>query len=153
MHNPTKISFLFFTFTLFVYFNSFFPSNTDAQTDNEPTPSPPEFTFTYESIDVSDVDFLAVTASSDFEGYAGYTRSVDGEKMVAFTFADGRRHGFIARLDTQEERDRFSNAYTVTLSKGLNMLSVPLAPPTPMTAKNLVAMTGATAIIAFDAPN
>ncbi|RKU15257.1 hypothetical protein C6500_21060 [Candidatus Poribacteria bacterium] len=33
------------------------------------------------------------------------------------------------------------------------MLSVPLAPPTPMNAKNLVAMTGATAIIAFDAPS
>ena len=39
------------------------------------------------------------------------------------------------------------------LSKGLNMLSVPLAPPRPMTAKSLVAMTGATTIIAFDAPN
>ena len=89
MHNQTKISFLFFTFTLFVYFNSFFPSNTDAQTDNEPTPSPPEFTFTYESLDVPGVDFLALTASSDFEGYAGYTRSADGEKMVAFTLIDG----------------------------------------------------------------
>ena len=89
MHNPTKISFLFFTFTLFVYFNSFFPSNTDAQTDNEPTPSPPEFTFTYESIDVPDVDFLALTASSDFEDYAGYTRSADGGKMVGFTLIDG----------------------------------------------------------------
>ncbi|MCY3724475.1 MAG: T9SS type A sorting domain-containing protein [Candidatus Poribacteria bacterium] len=88
MHNQTKISFLFFMLTLFVYFNSFFPSNTDAQTDNEPPPTP-EFTFTYESIDVPDVDFLAVTASSDFEGYAGYTRSADGEKMVAFTLIDG----------------------------------------------------------------
>ena len=88
MHNQSKISFLFYTFTLFVYFNSFFPSNTDAQTDNEPSPTP-EFTFTYESIDVQGVDFLALTASSDFEGYAGYTRSADGEKMVAFTLIDG----------------------------------------------------------------
>ena len=363
MHNQTKISFLFITFTLFVYFNSFFPSNTDAQTDNE-SPATPEFTFTYESIDVPGVDFLALTASSDFEGYAGYTRSADGEKMVAFTLIDGvfttydfpgsqntyfyafgnnglaagyyedseglhrgviledgelrqydfpgaieteiygysdsrevltgnfidasgvrrgfsgditvevpgatatyadfvnaagsivgsyvdaeglyhayalpstgrfiildylepssleyfflhgindaegsgvfvvarakavgdiprsyvgsyryglhelkfpgsvstegwninqdgsvvghynspdgRRHGFIARLDTKAAYDRFSNAYTVTLSKGLNMLSVPLAPPRPMTAKNLVAMTGATTIIMLDAPN
>ena len=31
------------------------------------------------------------------------------------------------------------------------MLSVPLAPPTPMTAKSLVALTGATTIIRFDA--
>ena len=33
------------------------------------------------------------------------------------------------------------------------MLSVPLAPPTPMNAKTLVAMTGATTIIGFDAVN
>ena len=88
MHNPTKISFWFYTFTLFVYFNSFFPSNTDAQTDNEPSPTP-EFTFTYESVDVPGVEFLALTASSDFEDYAGYTKSADGEKMVAFTLIDG----------------------------------------------------------------
>ena len=88
MHNPTKISFWFYTFTLFVYFNSFFPSNTDAQTDNEPSPTP-EFTFTYESVDVPGVEFLALTASSDFEDYAGYTKSADGKKMVAFTLIDG----------------------------------------------------------------
>ena len=88
MHNQSKISFFFYTFTLFVCFSSFFPSNTDAQTDNEPPPTP-EFTFTYESIDVPGVDFLALTASSDFEGYAGYTRSADSEKMVGFTLIDG----------------------------------------------------------------
>ena len=33
------------------------------------------------------------------------------------------------------------------------MLSVPLASPTPMTAKSLIALTGATAIIRFDATN
>ena len=362
MHNQSKISFLFYIFTLFVCLNSVFLSNTDAQTDNDPTSPSPEFTYTYESIDVPGVDFLALTASSDFEGYAGYTRSADGEKMVGFTLIDGvfttydfpgsqntyfyafgnnglaaghyedsdglhhgvvledgklrqydfpgaieteiygysdstgkltgsfidasgvrrgfsgdiivevpeatatyadfvnaagsivgsyvdaeglyhayalpltdrfiildylepstleyfflhgisdaegsgvfvvarakavgdiprsyvgsyryglhelkfpggvstegwninqdgsvvghynspdgRRHGFIARLDTKEARDRFSNAYTVTLSKGLNMLSVPLTSPTPMKAKELVALTGATTIITLDA--
>ena len=35
------------------------------------------------------VDFLALTASSDFEDYAGYTRSPDGEKTVGFTLIDG----------------------------------------------------------------
>ncbi|MDD9972911.1 MAG: T9SS type A sorting domain-containing protein, partial [Candidatus Poribacteria bacterium] len=64
---------------------------------------------------------------------------------------DGRRHGFIARLGTEEVSTAFSNAYTVKLSKGLNMLSVPLAPWTPMTAKSLVALTGATTIITLDA--
>ena len=88
MHNQSKISFLFYTFTLFICFNSFFLNNTDAQTDNEP-PTAPEFNFTYESIDVPGVDFLALTASSDFEDYAGYTRSPDGDKMVGFTLIDG----------------------------------------------------------------
>ena len=35
------------------------------------------------------VDFLSLTASSDFEDYAGYTKSADGEKEVAFTLIDG----------------------------------------------------------------
>ena len=89
MYIQIKTSFLFCTFTLFLCLNSFFLSNTDAQTDNEPTPRPPEFTFTYESIEVPGVDFLALTASSDFEDYAGYTKSADGEKMVGFTLIDG----------------------------------------------------------------
>ena len=67
---------------------SFFLSSTDAQTDTASTPSPPEFTYTYESIDVPGVDFLELTASSDFEDYAGNTRSADGEKIVAFTLVD-----------------------------------------------------------------
>ena len=89
MHTRVKTSFSFHTFTLFLCLNFFFLSNTDAQTDNEPTPQPPEFSFTYESIDVPGVEFLALTASSDFEDYAGYTKSADGGKMVAFTLIDG----------------------------------------------------------------
>ena len=45
--------------------------------------------YTFERIDVPGVDFLAVTASSDFEDYAGYTKSPDGEKEIAFTLIDG----------------------------------------------------------------
>ena len=365
MRTHIKTSFLFYTFTLFVCLNFFFLRNTDAQTDDAPTPPSPEFTYTYESIDVPGVDFLELTASSDFEDYAGNTRSADGEKIVGFTLIDGvfttydfpdsqntyfyafgnngvaaghyadsdglhhgvilgedgelrqydfpgaveteiygfsdatgaltgnfigadgvrrgfsgaeivevpeatatyadfvnaagsiigsfvdteglyhafartptgrfiildylepsnleyfflqgindaegsgvfviarakavgdrprsyvgsylyglhelefpgsvstegwninqdgsvvghydspdgRRHGFIAKLSTKAEKTHFSNAYTVTLSKGLNLLSVPLAPRKPMTAKSLVAMTGATTIIMFDVPN
>jgi len=93
---------------------------------------------------------LQVPGSVTTEGWnINQDRSVTGH----YDSPDGRRHGFIARLTTEAESTHFGNFYTVTLSKGLNMLSVPLAPPTPMTAKSLVAMTGATAIIAFDAPN
>ena len=60
--------------------------------DDEPAVAPdvtPEaFNYTFESIDVVGVDFLAVAASSDFEDYAGYTRSPDGEKIVGFTLID-----------------------------------------------------------------
>ena len=83
----------------------------------------------------------------------GWNINQDGSIVGYYDSADGRRHGFIARSVDAAESAHFGNAYTVTLSKGLNMLSVPLASPTPMNAKNLVAMTGATTIIAFDAPH
>ena len=83
----------------------------------------------------------------------GWNINQDGSVVGHYDSPDGRRHGFIARPADKAKSDHFGNIYTATLSKGLNMLSVPLAPSTPMTAKSLVAMTGATAIIAFDAPN
>ena len=77
----------------------------------------------------------------------GYNINQDGSVVGHYDTADGRRHGFIARPADETESNQFGNTYTVTLSKGLNMLSVPLAPSTPMTAKSLVAATGATIII------
>ena len=75
---------MFYTFTLFLCFNSFFLTNTPAQVGESASDN-----YTFETIDVPDVDFLALTASSDFEDYAGYTKSADGEKDVAFTLIDG----------------------------------------------------------------
>ena len=83
----------------------------------------------------------------------GWNINQDGSVVGHYDSPDGRRHGFIAKLTTETESDHFGNVYTVTLSKGLNMLSVPLAPPKPMTAKSLVAMTGATTIVMLDAAN
>ena len=83
----------------------------------------------------------------------GWNINEDGSVVGHYDSPDGRRHGFIARLVPKAEGDRFGNTYTVTLSKGLNMLSVPLAPSTPMTAKALVSLTGATTIITLDATN
>ena len=81
----------------------------------------------------------------------GWNINQDGSIVGHYDSADGRRHGFIAKVSDKAESDRFGNFYTVSLSKGLNMLSVPLAPSTPMTAKSLVAMAGATTIITIDA--
>ena len=83
----------------------------------------------------------------------GWNINEDGSVVGHYDSVDGRRHGFIARLVPKAEGDHFGNTYTVTLSKGLNMLSVPLAPSTPMNAKSLVAITGATTIITLDAAN
>lgn len=82
-----KTSVLFYTFTLFVCLNSFFLGNSAAQVKDDPVGVSANYTF--ESIAVDGVEFLALTASSDFEDYAGYTRSPDGEKEVAFTLIDG----------------------------------------------------------------
>ena len=89
MHTCMKTNFLFYTFTLLICFNSFFLWNVAAQVDDEPVVAPANANYTFETIDVEDVDFLAVTASSDFEDYAGNTPSADGEKMVGFTLIDG----------------------------------------------------------------
>ena len=89
MNTQMKTRFLFYTFTLFFCLNSFFLSNTDAQVDAEPVVTPISSDYTFETIDVPDVDFLSVTASSDFQDYAGYTKSADGEKEIAFTLIDG----------------------------------------------------------------
>ena len=83
----------------------------------------------------------------------GWNINQDGSVVGYYDSTDGRRHGFIARPATEAVSTHFGNFYTVTLSKGLNMLSAPLAPPKPMTAKALVAMTGATTIITLDAEN
>ena len=86
--NQTKFSFLFYTFTLFLCFNSFFLTTTTAQVGDGPGIGSTSENYTFETIDVPGVDFLALTASSDFQDYAGYTKSADGEKDVAFTLID-----------------------------------------------------------------
>ncbi len=83
----------------------------------------------------------------------GYNINQDGSVVGHYQSADGRVHGFIARPVSEAVSDHFGNVYNVTLAKGLNMLSVPLAPPTPMSAKTLSGMTGATTVITLDSAN
>ena len=83
----------------------------------------------------------------------GYNINQDGSIVGNYKSVDGRTHGFIARPTTQAVSDYFGNVYHVTLAKGLNMISVPLAPPKPMSAKTLAALTGATTVITLDTAN
>ena len=83
----------------------------------------------------------------------GYNINQDGSVVGHYASADGRVHGFIARPASEAVSSYFGNTYNVTLAKGLNMISVPLAPASPMSAKTLAGLTGATAVITIDAPN
>ena len=49
--------------------------------------------------------------------------------------------------------DDTTSLYVSSLRQGLNMISVPLQPNTPMTARSLADMAGATAVITLDAVN
>ena len=77
-----KHSFLFYLFALLMCLSSFSHASDGIAIG-------PADNYTFETIEVEGVDFLALTASSDFEDYAGYTKSPDGEKDVAFTLIDG----------------------------------------------------------------
>ena len=79
-------------------------------------------------------------------------RDIDMEGKIAgyYDTLDGRRRGFIAKPVTVLGEEDFSKVYSVSLSKGLNMLSVPLKPETPMTARSLAEMIGATTVITLD---
>ena len=80
----------------------------------------------------------------------GWNINQDNSIVGYYDTPDGRRHGFIAKPVAHAESDYFGNTYTVTLSKGLNMLSVPLASPTPMNARALAGIAGATTVITLD---
>ena len=83
----------------------------------------------------------------------GYNINQDGSVVGHYQSADGRVHGFIARPVSPAVSNYFGNVYDVTLAKGLNMISVPLAPPKPMSAEALAGLTGATTVITLDSAN
>ena len=74
----------------------------------------------------------------------------EGAVVGYYDTLDEHRHGFIATPLPSETVESFSSVYSVSLPKGLNMLSVPLKPKTPMTARSLAEMVGATTAIALD---
>ena len=77
----------------------------------------------------------------------------DGSIIGYYDLPDGRRHGFLGRPKTQPNGEGFGNIFSMHLSKGLNMLSVPLKPTVHMTARSLALKTGATTLITLDAAN
>ena len=77
----------------------------------------------------------------------------DGSIIGYYDLPDKRRYGFVGRPTTQLSAEDLGNTFSMHLSKGLNLLSVPLKPTVQMTARSLAVKTGATAVVMFDAAN
>ena len=77
----------------------------------------------------------------------------DASIIGYYDLADGRRLGFVGRPKTQPNGADFGSIFSMHLSKGLNMLSVPLKPTVHMTARSLAVKTGATTVITLDTAN
>ena len=77
----------------------------------------------------------------------------DGSIIGYYDLPDGRRLGFLGRPKTRPNGEGFGNIFSMHLSTGLNMLSVPLKPTVHMTARSLALKTGATTVITFDTAN
>ena len=77
----------------------------------------------------------------------------DGSIIGYYDLPDGRRYGFVGKPKTQLNGEDFGSTFSMPLSKGLNMLSVPLKPTVHMTARSLAVKTGATTIITLDPAN
>ena len=75
----------------------------------------------------------------------------DGSLVGYYDLTDGRRYGFIGRPTTQLSKKDLGNTFSAHLSKGLNLLSVPLKPTVQMTARSLAVKTGATTVVTLDA--
>ena len=77
----------------------------------------------------------------------------DGSIIGFYDTTDGRRYGFIGRPNPQANGEDFGMIFSAHLSKGLNMLSMPLKPTVHTTARSLAVKTGATTVITLDAEN
>ena len=91
--------------------------------------------------EILEVDLDTVSVSRTF--------SVEGQPVNMTAL------GWVAPLGpaptpTPTDEDEFSHVYYASLSEGLNMISSPLKPRTPMNARSLAEMVGATTVIKLD---
>ena len=103
MYARIKTDFLFYAFTLLIGFNFFFLLNAAAQDNAASNAVLASDNYTFETIEVEGIDFLAVTSSSDYEDYGGYTERADDGKIVAFTLINGvfMTHDFPGATETR----------------------------------------------------
>ena len=75
----------------------------------------------------------------------------DGKIVGYYDLPDGRRQGCLISPTQALEAEKYSNVFMMDLTKGLNLISLPLETPTPLNAKSLSGLVGSTFVIEFDA--
>lgn len=80
-------------------------------------------------------------------------RDIDNDGKIAgyYDLPDGRRQGCLISPTQALEAEKYSNVFMMDLSKGLNLISLPLETPTPLNAKSLAGLVGSTFVIELDA--
>ena len=80
-------------------------------------------------------------------------RDIDKEGKIAgyYDLPDGRRQGCLISPAQVLEAEKYRNVFMMDLSKGLNLISLPLETPTPLNAKSLAGFVGSTFVIKLDA--
>ncbi|MDE0554504.1 MAG: hypothetical protein OXI24_09840, partial [Candidatus Poribacteria bacterium] len=96
-----------------------------------------------------DLDTVSVSRTFSVEGHPVNMTALDWVAPLGPTPALDADHSH----EPVAEGDDFRHVYYASLSKGLNMISAPLEPRTPMNARSLAEMVGATTVIKLDDVN
>jgi steroid delta-isomerase-like uncharacterized protein len=94
-------------------------------------------------------EFMSIPPSGNQVTFAGITisRFADGKIVEQWWCYDAL--GMMQQLTAPPEKD-FSNVFFMSLEQGLNMISLPLEPTTPYTARSFAEEIGATVVIRYD---
>ena len=75
----------------------------------------------------------------------------DGKIVGYYDLPDGRRQGCLMSPVQTLEAEKYRHVYMMNLTKGLNLISLPLEAPTPLNAKSFAGLVGSTYVIELDA--
>ena len=99
----------------------------------------------------NDGKFLGRAATGlPMEIRAGLVEYYDEEGLAAYVHFHFDTLSVPGQEASTEPVEDFSNVFFTDLTQGLNMISLPLKPQTPYTAKSLAEALGATAVIEYD---
>ena len=100
-----------------------------------------------------DLDTVSVSRTFSVEGQPVNMTALDWVAPLGPAPEHDADHSHEPVAEEPTDGDDFSLVYYASLSKGLNMISAPLKPRTPMNARSLAEMVGATTVIKLDDVN